>query len=451
MTIRPLFQIHFSMRKKLLFLLPLAMLLAASCNKETPGEAGKDVSLAEEEVTTSLRIITGKTGTKAYNATDYPLNDGIERLDIYTFRQSGENSGEKIHYTVTPDPSGVTVYNLKDKKNSDIGALVFANLDEDTATLFEGFTLFNFYDNGKIFINAGNFAPDAMPMAAAIKLDYSEDKTIDLPLMRLMCRIDLDKLKIDFEDESLRGKEVWVRNIIIGNAANVMTTVKSYNFSATDLYAMQFGSKTTLAANSFGGLAYGYKFTTTAYSPSVTSTYYSPGTGKLATTIKAAYNVVYQKAKGVLTIDAPGNLYEATVQSYDKSAGQGRIVTAGDMTYPHTFTVNKSFYAYYASLANPSDIICDYNKQVATQKLIVELEIDGETWFYPIELTDTQPNTVYQIENLTIKNLGSAYANFYEKKYAAEFTISVADWTECPIANWNVGVDPNTGEPAAQD
>ena len=137
MTIRPLFQIHFSMRNKLLFLLPLAMLLVASCNKEIPGEAGKDLSLAEEEVTTSLRIITGKTGTKAYNATDYPLNDGIERLDIYTFRQSGENSGERIHYTVTPDPSGVTVYDLKDKKNSDIGALVFANLDEDTATLFE--------------------------------------------------------------------------------------------------------------------------------------------------------------------------------------------------------------------------------------------------------------------------------------------------------------------------
>ena len=439
------------MRKILTILLPLAMLLAASCNKEIPGQAGNDVQPVEEEVTTSLRIITGKTGTKAYNATDYPLDDGIERLDIYTFRQSGENSGERIHYTVTPDPSGVTVYELRDKKNSDIGALVFGNLDEDTATMFEGLTLSNFYDRGYIYVSARNFAPGAMPMAAAIKLDYSEDKTIDLPLMRLMCRIDLDKLKIDFDDESLRGKEVWVRNIIIGNAVNVMPTVKSYNFSATDLYAMHFGSKTTLAANAFGGLTNGYQFRTTAYSPSVTSTYYSPGTGNLATTIKAAYNVVHQKAKGVLTIDAPGNLYEATVQTYNKSAGEGRIVTAGDMTYPHTFTVNKSFYAYYASLGNPSAIVCDYNKQVATQKLIVELEIDGETWFYPIELTDTQPNTVYQIENLTIKNLGSAYANFYEKKYAAEFTISVADWTECPIANWDLGVDPNTGEPVAQD
>lgn len=438
------------MRKLLTLLLPFA-LLAAACNKEIPQPRINDMATADEEVTTSLRIVTGRTGTKAYNATDYPLDDGIKRLDIFTFRQSGENSGERIHYTVTPDPSGVTVFDLRDKKNSDIGALVFANLDEDTATMFEGLTLSYFYDRGYIFIQAGNFSPDAMPMAAAIKLDYAEDKTIDLPLMRLMCRIDLDKLKIDFEDASLRGKEVWVRNIIIGNAVNTMSTVRSYNFSATDLYAMQFGSKQALTGNVFGGISTGYQFRRTVYTPGYSSIYYSPGTGKLDNTMKAMYNNVFQKAKGVLTIDAPGNLYEATVQTYDKLAGEGRIVSSGDMSYPHTFTVNKSFYAYYASLDNPSDIICDYSKQAYTQKLIVELEIDGQTWFYPIELTDTQPNTVYQIENLTIKNLGSAYANFYEKKYSAVFSISAADWDEVPIANWNLGVDPNTGQPAAQD
>ena len=30
-------------------------------------------------------------------------------------------------------------------------------------------------------------------------------------------------------------------------------------------------------------------------------------------------------------------------------------------------------------------------------------------------------------------------------------TISVKSWDEVPIANWNLGVDPYTGEPAAQD
>lgn len=437
------------MKQFLTLLLPLA-LLAASCNKEMPGQAGQD-GAQQEEHTVTLRIGASSHSTKAYGSGDYPLSDGIKRLDVYLYHYS-TNQDEDRHIVLMPDANGEAVLELREKKGQRLSVMVIGNLDPETATFFEGKTTGDLYNQGRIFISAGNFAPDAIPMIASAYLSFHEDQTVDMPLMRIMCRIDVDKLKVDFADEDLRGKEVWLRNIVVGNATSSFYILPSGDFSANTIYATQFGlNNQELDSNAFGGIQRGFRYRADSYSPSITGYVYFSGTGKLSGTFYNAMNVCYKKNKGVLTMDAPSPMYEATVQNYNKSAGEGQLVSAGDMTTPHSFTVGKSFYTIYHSLANPGAIICDYDYQIATQKLIFELEIDGDTWFYPIELTDTQPNTVYQIENVTIKNLGSEYANFYEKKYSAEMTISVADWDEVPIANWNLGVDPNTGEPAAQD
>ena len=437
------------MRKLLTMLLPL--LVFAACNKEMPGQTGNDVNIGQEEHTVTLRIGSSSHSTKAHNSGDYPLSDGLKRLDVYLYHYN-TNQDEDRHIVLTPDASGETLLELREKKEQRMSVMVIGNLDPDTATYLEGKTMSDLSIYGRIFISAGNFAPDAIPMIASMYLTFNEDRTIDMPLMRIMCRIDVDKLKVDFADESLRGKEVWLRNIVVGNATNCFFILPTAGFSSGSVYATQFGlDNYELAENAFGGIQTGFRYRTNASSPSVTNYGYYSGVGKMNGTFYNAMNVCYKASKGVLNVDAPSPMYEATIQNYDKSTGAGKVVSAGDMTTPHTFNVGKSFYTIYNSLVNPGPIVSDFSDQLATQKLIFELEIDGKTWFYPIELTDTQPNTVYQIDNITIKSLGSAYSNFYEKKYAADMSISVKGWDEVPIANWNLGVDPYTGEPAAQD
>ena len=67
--------------------------------------------------------------------------------------------------------------------------------------------------------------------------------------------------------------------------------------------------------------------------------------------------------------------------------------------------------------------------------------------FYPIPIIYPQPNTVYQVDKITITGEGSDYSNFFEEKYYATFTISVKDWDELEVNNIDVGVDPITGQP----
>ena len=78
---------------------------------------------------------------------------------------------------------------------------------------------------------------------------------------------------------------------------------------------------------------------------------------------------------------------------------------------------------------------------------MIELSIDGMSWFYPIPLIHPQPNTVYRIDNITIKDFGSEYSNFYIQKYMVDYSISVARWNEVGIDNMSVGADPVTGKP----
>ena len=73
------------------------------------------------------------------------------------------------------------------------------------------------------------------------------------------------------------------------------------------------------------------------------------------------------------------------------------------------------------------------------KRLIVELLIDGQSSFYPIEISMPQPNTIYEIENITIRSAGSEYSNFYEKKYNVECSVDIVPWQSVDIPNIDVG------------
>ena len=110
--------------------------------------------------------------------------------------------------------------------------------------------------------------------------------------------------------------------------------------------------------------------------------------------------------------------------------------------------VHGGFYGFMGrGVFNEYSIVSEYKNQNIYPKLVIELSIDGESWFYPIPVIYPQPNTVYKIDNITIKDYGSEYSNFSPIKYVVDYNISVADWYEVNINNMNVGIDPITGEP----
>ena len=440
------------MRQLLRFLLPLALMLPVSCSKEMPGGTRSDALKGDEEHTVTVQISAPQPKTKAYTPENLPLTDGVSRLDLFLFYNT--ETGSDRHIVLTPDVSGTTTFTLKEKANERVGIIVMANLDDDTAALMDGKTLAQLsatYDLVcPIIWSAGNFDFDKIVMLGAAYVTFNADSTTEIELVRTAYRIDLGSIIFDPDNPDLVGQEVLVKNIVMTNLGNYIVPSKSsslsYFYSGN---ASVLGSAYSLS-NAFGGVTRGYSYyTNTSRTWSATGTFSPGGTGVLAGTFPFYLNNNYKLAKGVLTIDTTGDMRVATSHTYDTANGEGRIAAAGAGAGPHSFTVNRSFYGFLGFGGTDSNATCDYDRQVLSPKFVLELSIGGKTYFYPIRVNYPQPNTVYQISSITIKDVGSEYSNFFEKKYAATYNISVADWNELEVSNIIVGVDPVTGQPVS--
>lgn len=427
----------------------LSAFLWTSCNKEQDlrcrpeSEDGRIYSLD-----VIFNVVNGDK-TKALNSADVPITDWVKRIDLYIFHQ--DEPILDFHKTIIPEEGKEIKFHLEEKKNERVGVLALANLDEDTAEYFVGKTRNELYDKnsttGRIILEAGNFDYDRVPMIGSNDFQFYRDGSVTIDLYRLMSRIDVGKINVEFDDPDLLGKEVYVKNIIISNVMNYFTTLYSTSlgyFYSTYLF---FGSNSSLYGEAFGGVERGFSYSSGLSNSNRDKTFSMNGPGKLNGDFRYEYNCNYNAEKGVLIADAPGLLGEMTIQHYDISAGEGLIAPAGDIEEKHSFDVGKCFYTLFSSPSYYGDIVCDIGSQRNSTKLVVELSIDGKTWFYPIELAALQPNTVYQVEKITIKKLGSEYSNFYIKKYACDFTVTIQPWDVVDVSNVNVGVDPNTGEP----
>ena len=435
------------MRKILIMLMALSGMLAMSCHKEYNLAGGE---ITDEEHTLTIRVVTDGLKTRAYNSADLPITDGLKRLDLYVFHTNEPILDE--HIVLEPDPSGITTYSITEKEGEYIGVLAIGNLDEDTAKLLEGKTLKQL-NNDKvpeawIVLSANNFATDRIVMVGANYYQFSKDGNVAIELRRLMYRIDIGKITVAPGNDKLLGKEIFVKNIAMTNVCNYFVPLKSDLIGHFYTWYLFFGNERDFA-NAFGGIERGFRHYTNApgnWNPN--GTFAMEGSGKLNDTFQYLINSNYKKDPGILNIDATGLLKDVTHQGYDNSLGEGLVVESGDMSRSHSMNVGKCFYGYMGrGVFNEYDIVSDFSKQNEYPKLVIELSIDGKSWFYPIPLIHPQPNTVYKIDNITIKDYGSEYSNFFPIKYAVDYTIKVAEWSEITIENMNVGADPVTGEP----
>ena len=434
------------MRRILTLLLPLALMLPVSCSKDIEPQ---QTTQGDEEHTVTLRIMASGAQTKAYNTSDLPLTDGVKRLDLYIFHQTATEDDR--HVTITPDPSGTTEFKIREKVGERVGIIAFGNLDADTAELLEGKTLSQFADDYympcPIVWTANNFDFDRIPMVGAKDTYFRSDSTVELEMRRLMWRIDIGSIVYDPEDESLKGKDVYVKNIAITNIGNHFNPTKSSSIGHFYTWYLFFGNNYN-SEGAFGGITDGFTFYTNAPTGwSQGGTWNPGGPGILNQDYPRTINNNYRKDPGVLNIDAPGRYRTATCHTYDIANGEGRLAYAGN-TAAQSMPVGKSLYGFMGRgcFSNYS-AVSTFNNQVDYPKLVIELVIDGKSRFYPVCITYPQPNTVYQVDKITIVGEGSDYSNFIEQKYYATFTISVKDWEELEVSNIDVGVDPVTGQP----
>ena len=434
------------MKRLMFLLLTVSALLAVACNKEPNPMGGK---VTDEEHTLTIRVLSDGVKTRAYDSDDVPITDGLKRLDLYVFHE--EESLLDEHIVLEPDPTGITTYSFKEKKGERIGVLAIGNLHEDTAKLLEGKTLEQLsehYDlEAMIVLSAGNFDVDRAVMVGARAYSFSADGTVEIELRRLMYRIDVGKITVTPENEELLGKEIYVKNIALTNICNYFVPLNSDSIGHFYTWYLFFGNEYNLTG-ALGGVERGFEFYRNAPKGwDANGSFTLEGPGILNGTFPYMINSNYQKDPGVLNIDATGVLKDVTHQGYDNAAGEGLIVTSWDMAESHSMEVGKCFYGYMGRGTYEYDIVSEYKNQSFCPKLVIELSIDGESWFYPIPLIYPQPNTVYKIDNITIKDYGSEYSNFFPLKYAVDYTISVAEWSEITVENMNVGADPVTGEP----
>ncbi len=427
-------------------MLAMTTLVMLSCNKEIDVDVPNPAD--SEDKTLTVKIISDKPSTRALDSST-PIDDDLQRLDLYIFHEDEPETD--YHVTLTPDPSGVTTYKIKEKKDERVGVLAFGNLDEDTAEYFEGKTLTQLNNEREpeawLVLSANNFDIDRIVMVGANDFQFSKDGTETIELRRVMYRIDVGQIVVDPTNPDLTGKEIYVKNIALTNVCNYFVPLESSSIGHFYSWYLFFGGEYTLT-NAFGGVEKGFEYySNQPYGWDTEGSFTVDGPGILNGSFPYMINSNYEKDAGVLNITATGILKDVTHQGYDNTSGEGLISRSGETDSPKGLEVNKCFYGFMGrGVFNEYDISSDYSKQNIYPKLVIELSIDGVSWFYPIPLIHPQPNTVYRIDKVTIKDYGSEYSNFFPLKYAVDFTISVADWNEHEVSNMNLGADTTTGK-----
>ena len=435
---------------KKLILCALACGMLAGCNKETPeiaGQAGNDEhqGLVKMELRCNIEPLN-KVETKAGAA-----DDKVYRLDIL------EYDGDYTlvdHHTYT-NATGLDLANFLFEQWLPYGNtryyFLLGNLHEDSVNYIKSKPT-NWMQSSAIPLEAGNWSDGHIPMGGWTYC-YFNGSSPTATLYRYMFRIDIGTITADF-GEDLMAKNVRVKSVSIINGNQFFCPVNS-NYSKNQSFrSCPLGYDGSISSyNPFGGLTTGYSSINMGVG---TSTYEDTvwdmsgeafgGTGLLAAEFYPLYNYNKLKAKHVLNITAPASIRDMCY--YSVPSGSGTLAPSGT----HVYSLGRSLYGVpryvssYGSTYSGATCLENYEYQYDYMKLVIEVEVDGVNYFYPILLRMMQPNTLYSIQNITLKGPGSEYSNFFERQYYGNVSApAVLEWTDCTISNIDVGYTDDTG------
>ena len=371
-------------------------------------------------------------------------DDGVYRLDILEYDRTYTL---QEHHTFQ-DAEGIDLDSFVFEQWYPAGNeryyALFANLDEDTVNFIKAKSTSDWKSSANaVPLGAGNYSEGHIPMGGWTYC-YFNGTSPTAQLRRYMFRIDIGTVTADF-GEDLMAQTVRVKSVAIINACQLFLLAnRSYSYSdgfSTD----PMGYVTTISnGNPFGGITQGYTYINEISRSFTESSEWDcaqmGGEGVLAASFPALYNYNAYKAKHVLNITATGVLRD--ISYYSVPSGSGSLAPGGT----HVYGLGRSLYGVPYCMLSSYSVLGDYNYQNVDMKLVIEVEVDGVSYYYPILLRYMQPNTLYTIRNITLKGPGSEYSNFYEKQYYGNLNApEVLAWTDCTIDNIDVGYKDYAG------
>ena len=438
--------------RNLLYAVACLGILAAgvSCNKEIPGPAGND---GNYEIGTEMKTATFKLNVKGQHKTKARAigaldEDVINRIDIFEFDCGTQGYWDHLpeHYVLTSAEIAAGEFSLYSPTDTRKGYLMYANLPAAVAEKMANTRGTQFYTLNfraqDLYDGTGG-----IPMGGSVYVFYNQDKNVSVSMERFFYRVDVGEIVADFDDPAWMNKDVFVKNIALINtyAITSMAGSSTSNLGENIIGTVIFGEPLTTTQDKpyFGGLEtvrMGHRFDDNSnYSC------WNPSTGTTVNTSPLMNKNKYAAA-GVLTISATDAWLTNTVQTYNIASGEGRICSSTNPSQSHTLTVNKSLYAMKGCVPYGTyGVLSTSSNQNGFPKLVVELSVNGKSYFYPIQMYCPMHNVAYQISRITLKSDGSNYSNFFEIKLAAEVEMTVTDWDETEISNIDVGYTDDTG------
>jgi hypothetical protein len=427
------------MKRLMILLMALSGMLAMSCHKEADPMGGglvEDGSEAKEDVTATIYIdAVSPISTRAIDSGERG-DDRISSLDMYIFDEDGNNLE---HYALSEKELSDRKMHIQRRSGVTEYYLFLANIDYDTAEWLAGLKANEFSDSkkGHIPLSAGNFRGKELPMGGSTKVEYKNDTTITVDMYRYQSKIDVGYITAYFDDKELMNRDIFITRIVIVNSFDVMQFM-NWNKNTAGMPQMLFGPHHGFTSPAFGALMTGYMPGISSYVNKYSSVTFEGAEGLLSHEKKYMLNCNYEEPENTLIVDAPDFMYDATV--HDIPDGEGQLCSSSDPDHIHTIPIHCSFYVMSSALRlDTHDIICTYAEQDYSIKLVIEVMINGEPFYYPIRMDKLQPNTNYRIGDIILKSKGSKYSNFYEKTFEASFPFAIVEWDEINIGNLEVG------------
>ena len=432
--------------KAFLYFIPILSVI--SCGKDMlSGEGLKNTDKSDRIFRTEFRVgfepgyeIT----TKAPVETD--IDNFIGRIDMYEFDSDGNN----IRHETWSDPDGLDLSTVNPESYDAYGNrhnwVFFANLSEDTADYLSKLNADEIgrAPEGIIPLDAGNFIMHKPVMAGTARSYFHENEVIDVVLYRYLTRIDIMNITAGFDDPDIMDKTVKLERIAIINYPNALRVLTE---SASEVW----GNSQSIWDNGylkFSDPAFGnlLRLETACndisiddYSGSFNQSQFG-GTGTLAQDHSYLLNYNKGSEKGILTISASGDQKASSVQTFGTS--EGILCSPAIPSDDHSLEINRTLYTVPLYRNSYSDLWCNKRSQDDTQKLVLEVSINGEMYYYIISLRELEAGRIYKVKNITLKGYGSEYPNFYEKKYEAQTKgFEIEGWPAAiEIDNIEVGI-----------
>ena len=393
------------------YLVPLALMALVGCDKEMPDRVGHDDS---NEVVFTFHVDEfTDVATKAN--TIGVADDQVDRIDIYSYDKDGNflRHAALGGKGTTLDMNSLAFRDAF-QKNEIRTYLFIANLDADSANYIARLSgeEVSSYPKGFIPWSAGNCRVNRPLMAATARVWYqnSEPAPVAIKLMRYMAKIEVEKITAQFWGDPDLWRDVHLNHIAITNGMDIVRICMENpkNFTGTPLNI--FGSCGSvygrLREDSYYTGLESYSFLNGTYNLSSYG-----GRGKLAQDYAYLYNNNYgNTTKNSINLSCPEALQELTQHSWTAPAGK---ICSSDGDADSYLNVNKVFYVLPSeNEKGMSDLALDAAEtQDWWTRLVLAIELDGKQYFYPMRLTNLQPNMLYRIKNITLKGEPTEYAN----------------------------------------